>query len=107
VIRLAKDFVPLVEQHEAHAPRVRTDGDDLFAERFSGEREAILDFCPESQHAPAHRFAERNRAVGGTIDFFETKLLAAPDACHDAPTLHAEIHCQINFLGHSQGPPPA
>lgn len=63
MIRLAKDFVPLVEQHEAHAPRVRTDGDDLFAELFSGEREAILDFCPEPQHVPTDRFAERNRVL--------------------------------------------
>ena len=59
VIRLAEDFVLLVEQHEVHAPGVRADGDDLLAELLPGERQAVLDLRPEPQHIPAEGVAEQ------------------------------------------------
>ena len=81
---------------------VRTNGDDLFAEHLSREREAVLDLRPEPHHVPAKRLTEGDRTVGEAGDFLQLQLLSVPDAGHDASALRAEVHCEINFLSHAE-----
>ncbi len=101
--RLAQHLAPLVQQHVIHAPRVRADGDDAFAELLASEREAGLDFVPEAQHVPAQAVGEEHRAVGEAMDFFELEGLAVPEAGDDAAAFSSEINGEIDLGFHGGG----
>ena len=70
MIRLAEHFPGFCQQYKIHAPRVHADRDDLVAEFFGGEGQAVLDFRPETQDVPAQRAGDVDRPVGKTMQFF-------------------------------------
>ena len=100
MIRLAEDFVILVQQHEVDAPSIRSDRDNPFAEFFPRECEPVLDFRPKAQNIPAQSAGQWHWAVWKTMNFFEPDRFAVPNSRHDAAAFRAQIDREINTVRH-------
>jgi hypothetical protein len=89
--RHAEQFARLRHQGKVHAPCVNAEGNDALPEPSPGNRDAILDFSPQTQHVPAHRAIHMHGTIGKAVHFFHSHALAVPQPGDHPSTFGAQV----------------
>src|SRR5262245_21610906 len=94
----AKHFIFFIEKDVINAPGIGANRNDGFAIFPSREREAVLNFAPNSQNIPPQRISQVDWSVWKTMDFLYLKTFTIPKAGDDTAALGAKVDGEVDIF---------